>query len=95
VHQIKVTEGEFEVLGTERAKGKHVRCITCDHTTIITDQQMLHSHQVVSIKNNLRVAANGATINLEGRDGVQATAVLYEGNKVTVGYDDGYIYQDG
>jgi len=89
VHQIKVTEGEFEVLGTERAKGKHVRCITCDHTTIITDQQMLHSHQVVSIKNNLRVAANGATINSEGRDGVQATAVLYEGNKVTVGYDDG------
>ena len=82
-------------MGTERAKGKHVRCITCDHTTIITDQQMLHSHQVVSIKNNLRVAANGATISLEGRDGVQATAVLYEGNKVTVGYDDGYIYQDG
>jgi hypothetical protein len=89
VHQIKVTEGEFEVLGTERAKGKHVRCITCDHTTIITDQQMLHSHQVVSIKNNLRVAANGATINSEVRDDLQATAVLYEGNKVTVGYDDG------
>jgi len=26
---------------------------------------------------------------------VQVTAVLYEATKVTVGYDDGYIYQDG
>jgi hypothetical protein len=95
VHQVRVIEGEFEVLGTERAKGKHVRCITCDHTTIITDQQMLHAHQVVSINNNLRVAANGATLNSGGRDGVQVTAVLYEATKVTVGYDDGYIYQDG
>lgn len=56
---------------------------------------MLHAHQFVSINNNLRVAANGATLNSGGRDGVQVTAVLYEATKVTVGYDDGYIYQDG
>jgi hypothetical protein len=37
VHRVSVDEGEFKHLQSERAKGKHVRCITCDHTTIITD----------------------------------------------------------